>query len=591
MILIVDQASLRVISNSLGMYKLMENRVYLVEQLIKARAPYRRSAPIYFLSPTEQSVNLLIDDWTRSRKRKEPLYADNVFVYFTNALPDHLFSKIKACKPLVKRLKALGEVNVDFITKQKDAFHLDMNSAKCFTDLYRSSPSPAVVDEIASKLVTVCASLNEYPHIRHKASSRVGTSVANIFNQKFTSFIGKNKNWWYHGDSLHTKRGRSTLLILSRDDDCLSPLVHEFTYQCMVKDILPMDEDKIKVESQNAGDGVVDKEVLLNEKDEVWVQLRGKHIADVLTTLSTRIRDIVNSNTGVALNTKSSKKSLSMNQMAKALKALPEYQELMSKLSQHLQISHQCMDIFKRQGLLDLSDIEQTLATGKDDEGKSPRLSDMVDMVENQLRNTHDPVSRFRLLAIFIQSQTGMKPTDQGRLFTAANLGPKESMALSNLEALGIPLVQPMTTSRVGSVLSGDRIAARKEAVDSGSEYNTTRYACDLKDLLQKMQQNKLSLQEYPSIYPMPEMAPETLTQTGVSSARSKTSKYSKTNKNGVAVNSGKGSRQIVFVAGGVCFSELRAAEELTEAGGPEVVIGGTSFITPGSFVEDIASI
>ena len=214
-----------------------------------------------------------------------------------------------------------------------------------------------------------------------------------------------------------------------------------------------MDEDKIKVESQNAGDGVVDKEVLLNEKDEVWVQLRGKHIADVLTTLSTRIRDIVNSNTGVALNTKSSKKSLSMNQMAKALKALPEYQELMSKLSQHLQISHQCMDIFKRQGLLDLSDIEQTLATGKDDEGKSPRLSDMVDMVENQLRNTHDPVSRFRLLAIFIQSQTGMKPTDQGRLFTAANLGPKESMALSNLEALGIPLVQPMTTSRVGSVL------------------------------------------------------------------------------------------------------------------------------------------
>ncbi len=454
MILIVDQSSLRVISNSLGMYKLMENRVYLVEQLIKARAPYRKSAPIYFLTPTEQSVDILVRDWTPSRKRKEALYADSIFLYFTSALPDHLFQKIKSCGPLVKRLKAFGEVNVDFMTKQKDAFHLDMNSSKCFIDLYRTAaPSPGVVNEISTKLVTVCASLNEYPHIRYKQGSNVGKFIADSFNQMFTSFIGKNKDWWYHGDSLHTKRGRSTLLILSRDDDCLSPLVHEFTYQCMVKDLLPMEEDKIKVQAQPGGDGGVAKEVLLNEKDDVWVKLRGKHIADVLTTLSTDIREIVNSNTGVALNTKSSKKSLSMSQMAKALKALPEYQEVMSKLSQHLQISHHCMDIFKRQGLLDLSDLEQTLATGKDDEGRTPKLAEMVDKVENQLKTTSDPVSRFRLLAIFILSQNGMKPTDQGRLLTAANLGPRESKALSNLEAIGKPLIKPLTTSRVGSAL------------------------------------------------------------------------------------------------------------------------------------------
>ncbi len=126
--------------------------------------------------------------------------------------------------------------------------------------------------------------------------------------------------------------------------------------------------------------------------------------------------------------------------------------------------------------------------------------------------------------------------------------------------------------------------------MDSGSEYNSSRYACDLKELLQKMHENTLSIEEYPSIYPMPELPQQTLTQTGISSARYKTSKYSKTNKNGSSVNSG-GSRQIVFVAGGVCYSELRSAEELTAAGGPEVVIGGTSFITPDSFVGDIASL
>lgn len=32
--------------------------------------------------------------------------------------------------------------------------------------------------------------------------------------------------------------GRATLLLLDRADDPLSPLIHEFTYQCLVEDLL-----------------------------------------------------------------------------------------------------------------------------------------------------------------------------------------------------------------------------------------------------------------------------------------------------------------------------------------------------------------
>ena len=32
--------------------------------------------------------------------------------------------------------------------------------------------------------------------------------------------------------------GRATLLLLDRADDTLSPLMHEFTYQCLVEDLL-----------------------------------------------------------------------------------------------------------------------------------------------------------------------------------------------------------------------------------------------------------------------------------------------------------------------------------------------------------------
>ena len=45
------------------------------------------------------------------------------------------------------------------------------------------------------------------------------------------------------------------------------------------------------------------------------------------------------------------------------------------------------------------------------------------------------------------------------------------------------------------------------------------------------------------------------------------------------------------LMAGGLCCSELRAAERLMEDGGPEVIIGSSNFNNPGSFVGDIASL
>lgn len=429
---------------------------------MKKRAPYPKSAPIYFLTPTAESVDRLIDDWTPSRKKKEPLYADAIFLYFSRALSDELFSKIKACKPLLKRLKVFSELNMDFVADEIRAFHFDMKS--CFAQLFRttvSGPSPAEI-AIADKLVTVCATLNEYPHVRYKVDSRVGNSIARLFNTKLTEFIGKNKTWWYHGDVNHLEKGRSTLLVLSRTDDPLSPLMHEFTYEAMVHDLLTVNNGKITYKASTVGTaadtgdgkGTMDKDALLNENDEVWVELRGMHIADVITTLSTKIRDIVESNTGTALNSKKGKsKNLSLDKMANALRALPEYREVMSKLSQHLNIAHQCMEIFRKEELLDLGELEQTLATGKTDEGRVPLVTDVVNQVEECLQKTPDSRKCFRLLSIFIVSQRGLKPSDQSRLFTAARLGPQEKRALSNLETVGIPLIQAMAGGRISSIM------------------------------------------------------------------------------------------------------------------------------------------
>jgi len=450
MILILDDETTRIISNALGMYDLMENRITLAEHINKQRAPFRDKAPIYLLSPTEESINKLIADWTPSKTLKQPLYADSIFLFFIRPIPDELYAKIKKCKTLVQRLKFSKEINISFLAKQARAFHLDMKS--CFPDLFLTVRRPSETElMIADKLVTVCATLNEYPHIRYRASSSVCLSMANLLHYKLNEFISKNKDWWYYGDGKHNERGRATFLLVSREDDCLSPLMHEFTYQAMVNDLLTVEDDQITFKTEAFVEGskeLVDKDVLLNDNDELWVELRANHIADVIQTLSSRIRAIVNSNTGIALGSKSNEsKSLSLTQMANAIKALPEYREVMSKLSQHMHIAHQCMDIFNRQNLLDLADLEQTLATGKTEDGKVPKIVDILELLEETLKKVPDSLTRLRLLAIYVLSQRGIRPSDQGRLLKAAKLDEIHALALFNLEKLGVPVIQEPTPS------------------------------------------------------------------------------------------------------------------------------------------------
>jgi syntaxin-binding protein 1 len=437
-ILVVDPSSMAVISSTVGMYDIMERRITIVESLEKKRAPFPDKGVIYLLEPTEDSIMKLVKDYSDAK----PLYGPNVFLFFLQRLPDNLLEKIKYCKPLVKRVKALSEVNIDFLAKEERAFTFNMRD--CFAPLYTRSGASKFEEIIANKLVTVCATLNEYPHIRFSKSSKVCDTLANLFHRKMDSFVASNPSWWYHGggkDARASTRDRGVLLLLDRADDCLSPLMHDFHYQSMVYDLLKVEGDRITTQAETQEDATETeaKDFLLDEKDELWVEIRGKHIAEVIELLSTRIREIMNSNTGSTLGKKSGEgdKKMSLTDMAAALKALPEYREIMSKLSQHMHISHECMDVFSTESLLDLSEIEQTLATGQDDEGRQPKMSEIIDRVELCLRKMKDPKARIRLILIATLSPSGLNYDDRNRLMDAGDFARADAQTVDNLKAMG----------------------------------------------------------------------------------------------------------------------------------------------------------
>jgi len=132
-----------------------------------------------------------------------------------------------------------------------------------------------------------------------------------------------------------------------------------------------------------------------------------------------------------------------------------------------------------------------------------------------------------------------------------------------------------------------------RAVAESDSEYSSSRYACELKNILNDMVKGTLSIDTYPSVLPLPEAGTGAVAsaRTRVSGSVRKggaSSKWSRsTERPKSKAASYSGARQIVFVVGGMCYSELRALNDASKE--TEFVGGSTRFINPTNFIQDLS--
>jgi syntaxin-binding protein 1 len=151
---------------------------------------------------------------------------------------------------------------------------------------------------------------------------------------------------------------------------------------------------------------------------------------------------------------------------------------------------------------------------------------------------------------------------------------------------------------------SGKNKAASSGTFDDESEYASSRYVPTLKSTCVELVSHQLSMEEFPSVVPMPDQ--QSSSGSAVSarrrgkpadSARAKpgaTSKWNRTGNGEAVSKSGShyvGGRNIVFMVGGISYSELRVVREVMEKESREIIVGSTSFLSPSEFLKDLASL
>eukprot|EP00357_Protocruzia_adherens_P016360 CAMPEP_0115011938 /NCGR_PEP_ID=MMETSP0216-20121206/24390_1 /TAXON_ID=223996 /ORGANISM="Protocruzia adherens, Strain Boccale" /LENGTH=757 /DNA_ID=CAMNT_0002380801 /DNA_START=1464 /DNA_END=3738 /DNA_ORIENTATION=+ len=425
MVLVCDEVTLQVVSSNCKLYDLMQEGVSLVEQLERVRKDFPQMEAIYFITPTEASVDRMIKDF---EDKKSPHYG-GVHLCFTSSVNKPLMTRIGNSETLMAKVLSFKEVNIEFALHDDNVFSLEMPSA--LSELYSREGSPTefdATDRVTSKLLTLCTTLYEYPYIQYNASSRLSTRIAKELDGKMFQFVNNVPDYSFNQED------RAILLILDRSIDPLTPLLHDFYYEAMTYDLLDIQHHIYKYESQNNLGQVQEKECLLTSEDELWRRYKYRHLMDVLESIPEEMNAFIESNRDHIQTNAPSSKQMDINQLSTMVRNMPEYQALLNKFTIHINLSEKVMSTYNTHEIEAIAEIEQDLATGINADGKEISATKIISAIARNLPNMSEENKLRLILAQLIAIETGQKD----RVKLTQSLDANGQRALQNLIWLGI---------------------------------------------------------------------------------------------------------------------------------------------------------
>lgn len=267
------------------------------------------------------------------------------------------------------------------------------------------------------------------------------------------------------------------------------------------------------------------------------------------------------------------------------LAGLTEFQQGRNAYTLHLNMAQECMKHFQEHKLIEVSSVEQCLATGLDENYKKAKnlASQLVQLLDDEAIGRAD---RLRLFLLYIIYRGGLLSGDIRKLMAHAQLVPQDGEVIYNLDLLGARAEKPLKDERPPV----QPLFNMKPPVPSESdEASLSRYELNVKLMLEEQIRGTLDPTAFPFTRPQTDVDGMTAQQDGLSQASLRSAKPTWARTRSAADQPRQ--RIIVFMAGGATHGEARSCYEASQTFGKDVFLATSHMLSPGMYMRQLGDL
>ncbi|OXG27740.1 hypothetical protein C361_01011 [Cryptococcus neoformans Tu259-1] len=356
-VLLLDSHTTPIVSLVTTQSELLSHEVYLVDRIDNnSREALNHLSCIAFLSPSNSSIEAVKYELTK------PRYG-NYWLFFSNILSKSQIEEMASVDEL-EVVKEVQEYFADYLAHYPSHWSLTQAALADGGDgppnppIYLPLPlhlPPPTLNSHLSTILCVLLSLKKRPVIRWERMSQAGRMLAQAVSGEMNQ--GKYRNLFeFRG----TQGPSPLLLILDRRNDPVTPLLTQWTYQAMVHELFGITNGRVHLDSETKPE--LRDLILSPASDPFYSENLFSNFGDLGASIASYVSSYQSRNAALT-GGKSNNRLETVADMKRFVEEYPEFKRLGGNVSKHVTIVGELSKVVERDGLLEVSEVEQSLAS------------------------------------------------------------------------------------------------------------------------------------------------------------------------------------------------------------------------------------
>lgn len=523
-VLLMDKETISIVSMVYAQSEILQKEVYLFELISnKGRETMKHLNAICYLRPTQENIELLSDEL------KSPKYSA-YFVYFSNRL-DRPAIKTLAESDEHESVREIKEFYGDYIAVGSHLFSFNIEQSAQPGSMWRRDEFLRVVEG----LVAVMLALRKRPVIRYTKSSMMSQRLAEELNRTIQR---------EHDLFAFTSDVAPVLILLDRRDDPVTPLLHQWTYQAMVHELLGITNHRVDLSKAQGIKKEMQEVVLSPEHDEFYRENMYLNFGEIGVNIKTLVDHYQE-------KSKSQAKIESIADMKQFIENYPQFRKLSGTVSKHVAVVSELSRLVSEYHLMAVSECEQDLVAGSD---KANAMKTIETLLSNPMLRSEDCMKLCLLYAIRYEAQGRSEVDRLDRLLASRGVDEMERKLLRAMLEFGGRSKRTSELFETATPLSMTRKFFKGL---KGVENVYTRHKPQIVEVLDQLIKGKLKEAQFPY--------------------------------HGEYKLTDRPQDVIVFIIGGATYAEAQAVASVNQSmQGVRIILGGTTIHNSKTFLGEV---